>query len=156
MFERRTLTILIIGLCLVGCSRQPPAQSASVSTPPTSTPKAATSSVELETVAALPRAENGPSTPAPAPNAVEPAPVSAAPTSSAAPLSDQAIRATIIQDSLASYYGSCPCPYNTDRGGRRCGGRSAYSRPGGAAPLCYDSDVSDAMVSAYRAKLNRS
>jgi hypothetical protein len=25
------------------------------------------------------------------------------------------------------------------RNGRACGGRSAYSRPGGAAPLCYPS-----------------
>src|SRR4029077_16060166 len=69
---------------------------------------------------------------------------------------DQAIRAAIIQQSLASYYGSCPCPYNTDRGGRRCGGRSAYSRPGGETPLCFDSDVSDEMVLAYKARLTRS
>jgi hypothetical protein len=46
-----------------------------------------------------------------------------------------------IRQSIAAYSGSCPCPYSTDRAGRRCGGRSAYSRPGGAAPLCYASDV---------------
>lgn len=33
--------------------------------------------------------------------------------------------------------GSCDCPYDTDSAGRRCGGRSAYSRPGGASPVCY-------------------
>jgi hypothetical protein len=31
----------------------------------------------------------------------------------------------------------CPCPYDLDRRGNECGGRSAYSRPGGAAPVCY-------------------
>ncbi len=46
-----------------------------------------------------------------------------------------------IRQSIAAYSGSCPCPYSTDRAGRRCGARSAYSRPGGAAPLCYASDV---------------
>jgi len=48
----------------------------------------------------------------------------------------------IIQESLASYPGNCPCPYKTDRAGRSCGGRSAYSRPRGYAPKCYASDVS--------------
>ncbi|MBN8564773.1 MAG: SH3 domain-containing protein [Leptolyngbya sp. UWPOB_LEPTO1] len=33
--------------------------------------------------------------------------------------------------------GSCECPYDTDKRGRSCGRRSAYSRPGGAAPACY-------------------
>ena len=43
---------------------------------------------------------------------------------------------TIIQQSIASYSGSCPCPYHRDRAGRRCGKRSAWSRPGGYSPLC--------------------
>ncbi len=46
-----------------------------------------------------------------------------------------------IRQSIAAYSGSCPCPYSVDRAGRRCGARSAYSKPGGAAPLCYASDV---------------
>ncbi len=33
--------------------------------------------------------------------------------------------------------GSCECPYDTDKRGRQCGDRSAYSRPGGATPACY-------------------
>lgn len=60
------------------------------------------------------------------------------------------IRALLIAESLAEYYGSCPCPYNVDRAGRSCGRRSAYSRPGGRAPRCYDADVSDAEVKAFR------
>jgi len=36
------------------------------------------------------------------------------------------------------------------RNGRRCGGNSAYSKPGGASPLCYARDVTDEMVERYR------
>src|SRR5437016_5277893 len=50
---------------------------------------------------------------------------------------DAQIRQEIISASIASYKGSCACPYNVDRAGHSCGKRSAYSRPGGAAPLCY-------------------
>jgi hypothetical protein len=65
---------------------------------------------------------------------------------------DSAIRQKIIRASIASYSGSCPCPYNTDRAGRSCGRRSAYSRPGGYSPKCYPSDVTAAEVKAYRAR----
>lgn len=68
--------------------------------------------------------------------------------------SDSQIRRLIMQQSLAYYSGSCPCPYNVDRAGRQCGRRSAYSRPGGASPMCYPSDVSDAQIQAYRARQN--
>lgn len=60
------------------------------------------------------------------------------------------IKQKIIKSSISSYRGNCPCPYNTDRAGRRCGRRSAYSRPGGASPICYESDVTDKMVENYR------
>lgn len=63
---------------------------------------------------------------------------------------DQEIKQELIRESISRYSGSCPCPYNTDRAGRRCGRRSAYSRPGGSAPLCYEGDVSQAMVDKYR------
>lgn len=65
--------------------------------------------------------------------------------------SDSAIRQKIIRASIDNYSGSCPCPYNTDRAGRRCGGRSAYSRPGGYSPKCFASDMTAAEVRAYRA-----
>lgn len=68
----------------------------------------------------------------------------------AEPMTDAQVRQLIIQDSLRSYSGSCPCPYNVDRAGRRCGGRSAYSRPGGASPICYDNQISDSQVKRYR------
>ncbi len=61
---------------------------------------------------------------------------------------DQVVDA-IIKASLRSYSGACPCPYNTMRSGRRCGGNSAYSKPGGRSPICYPSDVSDRMIADY-------
>ena len=63
---------------------------------------------------------------------------------------DAEIKQAIIDESIASYRGSCPCPYNSDRAGRKCGGRSAYSRPGGASPICYAKDVTQKMVDDYR------
>ena len=35
------------------------------------------------------------------------------------------------------YVGRCDCPYDLMRNGRRCGGRSAYGRPGGRSPQCF-------------------
>jgi hypothetical protein len=64
--------------------------------------------------------------------------------------SDAQIRQAIIEQSIANYSGNCPCPYNTMRNGRRCGGNSAHSRPGGRAPKCFPSDVSQAEVNAHR------
>ena len=66
---------------------------------------------------------------------------------------DAEIRQILVRQSIAGYSGSCPCPYNTDRAARRCGRRSAYSKPGGASPLCYPGDVSDRAVEAYRARM---
>ncbi|MEI9926567.1 MAG: FAD/NAD(P)-binding protein [Sphingomonas sp.] len=63
---------------------------------------------------------------------------------------DAAIRQRIIRASIASYPGSCACPYSTARNGSRCGGRSAWSRGGGYAPKCYPSDVTPAEVAAVR------
>lgn len=56
----------------------------------------------------------------------------------------------LMATSQANYSGSCPCPENRDRAGRRCGARSAYSRPGGRSPLCYPSDVTEAMINQFR------
>ncbi|EIM40729.1 MULTISPECIES: hypothetical protein [Acinetobacter] len=62
----------------------------------------------------------------------------------------EAIKQKIIKESIESYSGNCPCPYNTASNGSRCGKRSAYNRAGGYAPLCYPEDVSDRMVREYK------
>lgn len=63
---------------------------------------------------------------------------------------DAQIKERLIAASIASYPGRCPCPYNTMRNGRRCGGNSAWSKRGGYAPLCYPADVTDEMIREYR------
>jgi hypothetical protein len=49
----------------------------------------------------------------------------------------------IITESIANYPGVCACPYQSARNGSQCGGRSAYSKPGGYQPKCFEEDVSD-------------
>lgn len=69
-------------------------------------------------------------------------------------LTTEQIKQEIIRESIASYPGNCPCPYNTARNGSSCGRRSAYSRRGGYAPLCYPKDVTQEMVEKYRKQHN--
>ena len=38
------------------------------------------------------------------------------------------------------------------RNGRKCGGNSAYSKPGGASPKCFPEDISDEEVEDYRTR----
>jgi hypothetical protein len=64
-------------------------------------------------------------------------------------------RQQIIRRSISAYQGSCPCPYNTDRANRRCGKRSAWSRPGGYSPICYQSDVTRSQLVSYFARLGK-
>ena len=63
---------------------------------------------------------------------------------------DEEIKQALIEQSLANYPGNCPCPYNIDRASRRCGKRSAYSKPGGYSPLCYAQDISKGMIESYK------
>ena len=68
-------------------------------------------------------------------------------------LTDADIRSEIVRSSIASYKATghpCACPYDSGRNGSSCGKRSAYTRPGGAAPLCYPKDISDAQVAEWR------
>jgi hypothetical protein len=68
-------------------------------------------------------------------------------------LTNQQIAAKIVQESRRDYYATghpCACPEDRARNGSRCGRRSAYTRPGGATPKCYVSDVTAAEIEAYR------
>jgi hypothetical protein len=65
-------------------------------------------------------------------------------------LSDDQIKKIIIQQSIQNYSGNCPCPYNVTRNGSMCGRRSAYSRAGGYAPICYPNDVTPDMIKRYK------
>ncbi|NUW60102.1 hypothetical protein [Cronobacter muytjensii] len=67
-----------------------------------------------------------------------------------AALSDDQVKEQIIQEEIDNYSGNCPCPYNTMRNGRACGGRSAWSREGGASPVCYKREVTEEMIREWR------
>ncbi len=67
-------------------------------------------------------------------------------------ISDTTIIQSIITQSISVYPGTCACPYNIDRAGRKCGRRSAYNRGGGYAPVCFPQDVSKEMISAFRSR----
>lgn len=69
-----------------------------------------------------------------------------------AKLVDEQVKQQIIQESIESYPGNCPCPYNLARNGSRCGKRSAWSRAGGYAPICYKEEITDEMVSKWRGR----
>src|SRR5450631_1701111 len=73
------------------------------------------------------------------------------------PLTDQQIATLIVKASRDAYYRTghpCACPEDLARNGSRCGGRSAYSRPGGAEPYCYVTDVPKEKIEAYRAAIH--
>jgi hypothetical protein len=53
------------------------------------------------------------------------------------------VKKQMIEESINHYSGHCPCPYNLASNGSHCGGRSAYNRPGGYAPFCYETDITD-------------
>lgn len=63
---------------------------------------------------------------------------------------DDLIRQRIIEDSIVSYPGVCACPFSAARNGSSCGGRSAWSKQGGYAPICYKKEVSKQMVDEWR------
>ncbi|MCG8154784.1 hypothetical protein JMY81_03380 [Brenneria goodwinii] len=70
-------------------------------------------------------------------------------------ISDEQVKELIIQESISSYPGRCPCPCNVARNGSQCGKRSAWSRAGGYAPICYKSEISTQMMAEWRQQKER-
>ncbi|HHT0092680.1 TPA: hypothetical protein ACT3KR_001776 [Raoultella planticola] len=64
-------------------------------------------------------------------------------------LTDDQVKQRIIDDSIASYPGTCACPFNTARNGSSCGRRSAWIKAGGASPICYKKEISKAMIKEW-------
>lgn len=64
-------------------------------------------------------------------------------------LTDDQVKQRIIDDSIASYPGTCACPFNTARNGSSCGRRIAWSKAGGASPICYKKEISKAMIKEW-------
>src|SRR5262249_40048851 len=70
-----------------------------------------------------------------------------------ASLTDQQIAEIMVHGSRQAYYSTgrpCACPDDLARNGSRCGLRSTYSRPGGASPKCFPSDVAATDIAAFR------
>jgi hypothetical protein len=63
---------------------------------------------------------------------------------------DEEVKQAIIQESIASYPGNCPCPYNRAANGAKCGKRSAWSRAGGYSPICFPEEVTIEMIEEWR------
>lgn len=118
---------------------------------PSSTPLAkAPAPLNIQPQAQQPAAPRQAGSPLPAPS---PTATQSKAKDAAIVLTAAAIAALIVAESRRQYHARgkpCACPDDSMRNGRACGGRSAYSRPGGAAPLCYPTDVSETMIKAYR------
>jgi len=69
-------------------------------------------------------------------------------------VSDEKIKEKVIAESIASYPGVCACPFNRARNGSSCGRRSAWSKAGGYAPICYKNEVTNEMVKQWREQNN--
>jgi hypothetical protein len=69
-------------------------------------------------------------------------------------LADAAVIALVIAASVAAYKAMgkpCACPTDTMKNGALCGNRSAWAKPGGFRPLCIPTDVTPAIIQAWRA-----
>jgi hypothetical protein len=69
-------------------------------------------------------------------------------------INDDQVKQQIIEESIASYPGVCACPFNSARNGSSCGRRSAWSKAGGYAPICYKKEVTKDMVAQWRQSNN--
>ena len=76
-------------------------------------------------------------------------------------LTDDQVRQLVIENYLRGYSGPCACPYKFYKPTERvsldasCTGISAYYPPRRESPICYNSDVSEAMLAAYRRRVSR-
>jgi hypothetical protein len=70
---------------------------------------------------------------------------------SAAVMSDDDIKQGVMTQARAAYHDDCMCPYDLDKKTHHfCLDHSAYKGPHGNAIVCYDQDVTPAMMTAYR------
>jgi hypothetical protein len=64
-------------------------------------------------------------------------------------LTDDQVKQKIIDDSIASYPGTCACPFNTARNGSSCGA-AALGVKRRYSPICYKKEVSKEMIKEWR------
>src|SRR6185312_15212693 len=89
----------------------------------------------IATTTYAPQAATAGARPAASPNTTNSAPQAGGSHRAGVALTAAAIAAILVQASRDQYHATgrpCACPDDLMRNGRACGGRSAYSRPGGA------------------------
>lgn len=56
----------------------------------------------------------------------------------------------IIKEARINYTGNCPCPYNLDVVGRKCGRRSSYMhKKKRKIKICFESDITPDILTTY-------
>lgn len=154
MFKRHALIALVLFLAGCATASEPPVQQAAVSEPAQVVMTEPTTAELRPDVAEQPATSTYPErkrAPDSLPSeSVAPSKITPKTTS---PPDDNAIIRYVLAESRARYPGNCACPDDRDRSGRRCGGRSAYSRPGGYSPLCYPRDVTPDMIEKARREM---
>ena len=74
-------------------------------------------------------------------------------TAALAAMTDDEVKEAIIKESIAKSPVPCPCPFSLMSNGKECGGQSVFLHPGGEyEPICYDAQVTQEMIRAYRRK----
>lgn len=135
---RQALGVAAVAACLSGCASADYSDSAGPATYQTQAPQQASPSEQIAQTEP-PITATIPEQPPPYKPVLKAAPAPLSP--GMAPQTQTQDVAALIQASRSAYPGNCACPYDRDRAGRKCGGRSAYSRTGGYSVLCYPSDV---------------
>ncbi len=67
-------------------------------------------------------------------------------------MQDEEIRKILVEESVATYSGHCPCPYSYARDRSQCADASAYSMARAPSLLCYAADVTRHMIQDYRVR----
>ena len=146
-FMLRSVLALTFASVLAACAPGPQPISVASIPPPTDAP------YPVQTTPEPTASEATTSSPQPAATSASSALDSQPATEAKPKLTDEELVQRIIAESIASYPGNCPCPFNVDAAGRRCGKRSAYLRPGGASPLCFPNDVTPEIILSARTEL---
>ena len=73
-------------------------------------------------------------------------------TAALAAMTDDEVKEAIIKESIAKSPVPCPCPFSLTQNGKECGGQSAFLHPGEYEPICYDAQITQEMIRAYRRK----
>lgn len=64
-------------------------------------------------------------------------------------MTDKQIRHLLVEGSISTFPGECPCPFSKDSKGKVCGDNSQYFISPGDL-YCYEDDITDDMINKFR------